>query len=429
MSAGAHAAPLPPQFAALPAACLREVAALLDCTADRRAFACVCRAWRTSAGFARGAYICSWLPPPREERSKEPKPTALQRFRVGRWLFPALRSLDLVELRSSFKLAELLRKLTPAAFPLLADLGVSTVLGESWPHGDCLSDLPITGRLKRLRLYALHPDGSLPGIARAFTALTELSLSGAVDAAATEVPQAAGVACLTAISSLQALVLPALHQEEREQLSWLTSLTRLHFEAIGEGAVGASLLPLAPRLRDLRVALHHRREMFLVLHPRVDYAALAQLSSLEVLELSNIAAYSYERMPEVDWSDEPPPAERGAALLAALPALQRLALRCAFCRMPGPPPEGRALELADGRRFAGSVERVPVQRPGHRRPAEWYEAWWQADVQAALASCLGPDCSSLRLLREQVHEMSGWSLIRQSVCKTYDVLATWERSE
>ena len=53
---------------------------------------------------------------------------------------------------------------------------------------------------------------------------------------------------------------------------------------------GVNLLPLAASLRSLRIALHHRREHFLVLHPAVEWAALAQMGRLTSLEVLNWAA-------------------------------------------------------------------------------------------------------------------------------------------
>ncbi len=84
---------------------------------------------------------------------------------------------------------------------------------------------------------------------------------------------------------MQALSLPALGQEARQALPLLTSLTSLSFGAVGSGAVGANLLPLAGTLRSLRVALYHKREHFLVLHPAVEWAALAQLRGLTSLQV------------------------------------------------------------------------------------------------------------------------------------------------
>ena len=217
---------------------------------------------------------------------------------------------------------------------------------------------------------------------------------------------------------------------ERQHLSLLTGLTRLHFEAEGQSAVGSALQPLA-HLQDLRIAVHHRHELFLVLHPTVEYGALAQLTTLTSLELSNLAAYSFTRMPGIDWTDQPPPAETAARLLAALPALRRLVLRIAFCRMPGAeagPEDAMAapLVLPDGRRFAASLQRVPVQRPGQRRPAEWYAAWWVPEVQDMVAGRLGQDCIPLQTLRRHLHETSGWVGLNSANCQTYDVLARWE---
>lgn len=235
------------------------------------------------------------------------------------------------------------------------------------------------------------------------------------------------------MSPAQALELPALGQEAREQLSALAGLTRLAFEAAGEGAVGASLLAaLAPTLRRLSIALHLRKEMFIVLHPQVRFDLLAQLTRLESLEISNLAAYTWARDPGV-WSDEPPPTELALSLLESLPALRSLRLRAAFCRLlpeaADTDGEGGALPpvaLADGRVYEPTLARVPVRRPGHRRPADWYGAWWQPDVQAALASSLGEGCASLALLREHVTEASGWVLLDRHSSKTYDALGCWQ---
>ena len=93
-------------------------------------------------------------------------------------------------------------------------------------------------------------------------------------------------------------------------------------------------------------------------------------------------------------------------LLAGLPALQRLHITAAYCRLEGQGeggsaaggqgPEGAAAQEEDeggsgeafsdaqGRRWVRRQRRVPVERPGSKRSESWHDAWWQPDVLAAL---------------------------------------------
>lgn len=124
----------------------------------------------------------------------------------------------------------------------------------------------------------------------------------------------------------QALQLPLLGEEDRQALSSLTGLTRLAFTAAGRGAVGPSLRPLA-RLRDLTLRLWHVHEHFLVLHPRLDWAALASLAVLRRLEICHLAANTFFSAPEVTWLDEAPAAHQADLLLGALPEVEQLEMR------------------------------------------------------------------------------------------------------
>jgi len=126
---------------------------------------------------------------------------------------------------------------------------------------------------------------------------------------------------------VQALALPQLSEEEREGLSALTSLTRLAFTAAGKGAVGPSLLPLA-RLQELHISLAHVLESFIVLHPRLEWGMLRMLRGLRRLSVRHLAAYAFFPAPEATWSDEAPVAHEAELLLAALPNIQRMELRC-----------------------------------------------------------------------------------------------------
>lgn len=123
------------------------------------------------------------------------------------------------------------------------------------------------------------------------------------------------------------LALPQLSEEEREGLSALTSLTRLAFTAAGKGAVGPSLLPLS-RLQDLHVSLAHILEHFIVLHPRLEWGALRTLRDLRQLSVHHLAANAFFPAPEATWSDEAPVAHEAELLLAALPHIHRVELRC-----------------------------------------------------------------------------------------------------
>ena len=129
----------------------------------------------------------------------------------------------------------------------------------------------------------------------------------------------------------QALALPPLEEDERSALSLLTSLTRLSFGARGKGAVGASLAPLA-RLQDLSIALCHRHEHFIVLHPAVDWASLRALPALARLRLQHLAAFTFLAAPEQVWSDEALISAQADALLAASASIQYVELRCAAGR-------------------------------------------------------------------------------------------------
>jgi hypothetical protein len=125
---------------------------------------------------------------------------------------------------------------------------------------------------------------------------------------------------------MQDLELPAVGEADRDALAALTGLTRLAFMAAGSRAVGPSLAPLK-RLRRLRIALAHTHEHFLVLHPLVDWDALARLTSLHSLAIDHLAANVLFSMPEVTWSSEVPAAQRADQLLGALPRLAELQLR------------------------------------------------------------------------------------------------------
>lgn len=243
---------------------------------------------------------------------------------------------------------------------------------------------------------------------------------------------------------MQALSLPALDQDARQALGLLAGLTALRFGAAGTGAVGANLLPLTS-LRRLRVELHHKREHFLVLHPRVEWAALAKLQGVTALEVLSWAAGRHNaapalNAPEFIWADQSAAEQHAHVLLAGLPELRRLRITAAFCRLELPLGLGRAgpaggssgaagaaaagsagaeeahtlaaqqqqqqpharQELAahwdeedehgrrevvadtQGRWWLRSDRRVPVERAGSRRGEGWYSAWWQPDVQAAL---------------------------------------------
>ena len=79
----------------------------------------------------------------------------------------------------------------------------------------------------------------------------------------------------------------------------LTGLTRLAFQVLSDqGGVGASLAPLR-RLADLQLALHHRVEGMLVMHPTVDWGALGTLTSLTRLEVRHLAIPKAFPFPEV----------------------------------------------------------------------------------------------------------------------------------
>ena len=130
---------------------------------------------------------------------------------------------------------------------------------------------------------------------------------------------------------LQALALPQLQEEDRDALSALTGLTRLSFSAGGKGAVGPSLRALT-RLQALHISLAHRHEHFIVLHPKVDWQALREsLPQLRWLSITHLAANTFFAAPEVTWSDEAPTAHEVDLLVAALPHIQRVQLRCAGC--------------------------------------------------------------------------------------------------
>lgn len=49
--------------------------------------------------------------------------------------------------------------------------------------------------------------------------------------------------------------------------------------------MGSNLLALGASLKRLRVEVHHRRECFLVMHPALEWDALARLTSLTSLEV------------------------------------------------------------------------------------------------------------------------------------------------
>lgn len=126
----------------------------------------------------------------------------------------------------------------------------------------------------------------------------------------------------------QALALPQLGEAERCSLSLLTSLTRLAFAAAGRGAVGPSLRTLR-QLAHLHISLAHVHEHFIVLHPRLEWAALRQLGSLQRLSITHLAAYSFFPAPEATWSQEAPVAAEAERLLGSLPLLEALQLRWA----------------------------------------------------------------------------------------------------
>lgn len=192
-----------PHWPELPHAGVACVLSHIHTTADRKTLRSVCRAWRESADgcWRRAAYVCSWLPDP---DARQPKVPATDRFlRCGAFLFPVLRSLDLLELRSSFKLRELLQLLTPARLPHLASLGISCPLLEGWSDGGALQDLPLAAQLRSLRLYGLTVDGGLPALAARFPGLTELVLSAQLDAGTADLPSVDAVSALAGLSRLQ----------------------------------------------------------------------------------------------------------------------------------------------------------------------------------------------------------------------------------
>lgn len=198
---------LHPPWAALPAACLAQVYSHLA-LADRRAFRAACTAWQHAADDTarRAAFVCHWLPP------LAPSEGRLTHFMRGRHLFPALRSLDLVELLpgGASVLADLVKALSPAAFPHLEDLGMSTLLGErDGTERGLLARLALQPQLRRLRLcgLCLGPGSGRWSFASIthLSALTELSVSVQLcqDSGA---PLASSVSALTALPSLQASV-------------------------------------------------------------------------------------------------------------------------------------------------------------------------------------------------------------------------------
>lgn len=216
---------------------------------------------------------------------------------------------------------------------------------------------------------------------------------------------------------MQALSLPALGEAARQALPKLTTLTSLAFGAEGSGAVGGSLAAL-PRLQRLCIELHHRREHFLVLHPAVEWQALAQLQALTSLEVLNWAAGRHNAAPLLSaplyiWADQGAVEEHAGVLLAGLPMLSSLRVTAAYCRLEkrqGPEAgavgaqggasdgaagsgvhshgdeDGSSRVVCDGRERWWQLreQRIPVDRPGSRRGEEWYGAWWHRDVQHSL---------------------------------------------
>lgn len=324
------------------------------------------------------------LPPPQAchkaalDVSSEEAYEALPRGAV--FLLPHISELVLAKVSNlQRQLPGLLPTLKRSA-PTLRALVVSAPLGRQAYPAHWLAQLPL--QLQRLELVdVLLPHGRLEGVTHLHQ-LTEVALSltgpGLNPAAAT-----AGVACLTCLRGLQvrqqraccdgaagcanwaepetcehrnsvpcsghacrhctfaapaehppalpslclqALELPLLGEEEREALSRLTGLTRLAFTAGGRGAVGPSLRPLA-RLQHLTLRLWHVHEHFLVLHPRLDWAALAALASLRRLEVCHLAANTFFAAPEVTWLDEAPAAHQADVLVGTLPDIEQLVMR------------------------------------------------------------------------------------------------------
>ncbi|KAL4448890.1 hypothetical protein ABPG77_007607 [Micractinium sp. CCAP 211/92] len=379
-----------------------------------------------------------------------------------------LSELCLVELRSSEQLQALLRHLSPATLPVLLRLALSAPLAVRLQDGGLLGSLELPG-LQHLALDDIELKHGLASLTQ-LQQLTELCVGlsaspfGHQQGLSCAAPP--GVAHLSSLRRLQALALPQLGEAERCSLSLLTSLTRLAFAAAGRGAVGPSLRTLR-QLAHLHISLAHVHEHFIVLHPRLEWAALRQLGSLQRLSITHLAAYSFFPAPEATWSQEAPVAAEAERLLGSLPLLEALQLRLSFCRLAEDQatPEGEPEEViiasdnatspdapslgsktcrgtspADcARTYRRTIELVPLRTPGHRRRDDWYSRWWQSSTQCRLeeAAAAAPGGSAdeaaqaaeaaVALHRRLADgtEVAGWAAIRPGAYRTHDTLVTY----
>ncbi|GAB4818815.1 hypothetical protein N2152v2_005861 [Parachlorella kessleri] len=444
---------------------LCQAATFVTSTADRHSAQTTCHSWHAALHkyWSRACFLA------RHPDAELPMLLLQNKWTAGQDLWPQLRQLDVAELDAQ-RLAWTLRQLVHASFPSLTSLCLSTTLHEPCSDQGQMSELHLP-QLQDLRL-----DDVL--LTRGLSSVTHLAKLTALHVCVTHHGHGASqepwlTRCLAELPYLQALSLPALGQHARQDLSLLTSLTRLSFGAAGSGAIGASLLPLKDSLVSLRVSLHHVRDHFLVLHPAVEWGCLAQLHRLTSLQVLNWAAGRHNAAPLLSaplyvWADQTAAEQHAQVLLDGLPQLHSLRLTAAYCRLDRAVPqpggsderggaalaqaslpvgpglsrldgmdsgqghstgevEGRAV-VGDGRGrwWVRQEQRIPVQTPGSRRGEEWYDAWWQDDVQEALQDLYGPDDPALLRYRADAHDMAGWVAIRPGKPETFNVELGYE---